>query len=383
MTARIFINYRRDDSAGTAGRLHDRLAQNFGRKNLFMDVDHIPAGIDFVEHINSQVAACDIFLAIVGPNWLDSRDENGDRRLASANDFVAIEIAAALTRDIRVIPVLIDGARMPKASELPEPLMPLVRRNAIELRHSHFGRDAEALVAKIREAAGNGSAGVKRWRTGAVAALGAVLLLAGWIGLRGRGIPISLQWPLQPDTPVAQDHNANAVPSAEATAKAEQAERERLAAIKAEQDRSAKAAADVEAKRKSDEAARLSALKAASESKAAVQPFVAKATDRLGCLPVHAQSDTLRFGILPGTADGVKAIQFTAYSADIAIQETSVQHAEDVAPASRQINRVIARGTASAPIRLEDRVSPLSLVVASYSVREGGINQSLCLEGLK
>jgi TIR domain len=142
----IFINYRRDDSTATAGRLHDRLAQSFGRKNLFMDVDHIPPGVDFVNHLNSQVAACDVFIAVIGPNWLDVRNEKGDRRLHDPDDFVVIEIAAALARDIRVIPVLVDGARMPKGGDLPESLKQLVRRQAIDLRHAHFGRDAEAML---------------------------------------------------------------------------------------------------------------------------------------------------------------------------------------------------------------------------------------------
>ena len=101
MAGKIFINYRRDDSGGTAGRLHDRLAQTFGRKNLFMDVDHIPAGVDFVDYLPSQVAACDVFLAVIGPNWLDAKDDDGRRRFDSPHDFVTIEIAAALARNIR------------------------------------------------------------------------------------------------------------------------------------------------------------------------------------------------------------------------------------------------------------------------------------------
>jgi hypothetical protein len=98
MAGKIFINYRR-----TAGRLHDRLTQTFGRKNLFMDVDHIPAGVDFVDYLPSQVAACDVFLAVIGPNWLDAKDDDGRRRFDSPHDFVTIEIAAALARNIRVI----------------------------------------------------------------------------------------------------------------------------------------------------------------------------------------------------------------------------------------------------------------------------------------
>ena len=120
---RIFINYRRADSIGTAGRLRDRLAQSFGQQNIFMDVDSIPAGVDFVADLNSQVAACSVFLAVIGPNWLDAKDESGARRLDNPDDFVTIEIAAALARDIReisVIPVLVDDARMPRADQLPD-----------------------------------------------------------------------------------------------------------------------------------------------------------------------------------------------------------------------------------------------------------------------
>src|SRR5690349_6266227 len=145
MTDTIFINYRREDSIGSAGRLHDWLAQTFGQQNIFMDVDSIPVGVDFVADLNSQVAACDVVLVVIGPNWLDAKDESGRRRLDNPDDFVAIEIAAALARDIHVIPVLVDGARMPKASELPDPIKPLVRRNAFEMRNAQFRRDADAL----------------------------------------------------------------------------------------------------------------------------------------------------------------------------------------------------------------------------------------------
>src|SRR5215468_2226786 len=139
MAGKIFINYRRDDSIGMAGRLHDRLAQAFGKRNIFMDVDHIPAGVDFVAYLNSQVAGCDVFLALIGPSWLNAKDEQGRLRLNNPDDFVTIEIAAALAREVRVIPVLIEGTRMPKASELPDSLKLLVRRQAVDVRHSQFG----------------------------------------------------------------------------------------------------------------------------------------------------------------------------------------------------------------------------------------------------
>src|SRR5262249_35621285 len=162
MMARIFINYRRADSNAMAGRLHDRLAQTFGRKILFMDIDHVPAGVDFVEYLHSQVAGWRVFRALIGRNWLDAKDDDGRRRLDNPDDFVAIEIAAALSRDIRVIPVLVEGACMPKARDLPESLKPLVRRQAIDLRHDHFGRDSAALAQKIRHVLRVGSVSVTR-----------------------------------------------------------------------------------------------------------------------------------------------------------------------------------------------------------------------------
>src|SRR5262245_45379802 len=156
MSVKVFINYRRDDSIGMAGRLHDRLAQTFGRDNLFMDVDNIPVGRDFADYLNSQVAACDAMLTVVGPNWLTGKDENGQRRLDNPEGFVVIEIGVALARNIPVVPILVDGARMPKASDLPDSIKPLVRRQAVEMRHAHFGKDAEELIARMGEVLGDG-----------------------------------------------------------------------------------------------------------------------------------------------------------------------------------------------------------------------------------
>src|SRR6516225_9652684 len=147
MAGKIFINYRRDDSIAVAGRLHDRLAETFGRDNLFMDVDNIPVGINFEEYLNNQVAQCDAMLSVIGPNWLNAKDETHQRRLDKADDFVAIELAGALARNILVIPVLVDGTRMPMASELPVSLKPFALRNAIQLRNTNFGSDAEQLSA--------------------------------------------------------------------------------------------------------------------------------------------------------------------------------------------------------------------------------------------
>src|SRR5215831_13899411 len=265
MAGKIFINYRRDDSMSTAGRLHDRLAQTFGRKNLFMDVDHVPAGVDFVDYLHKQVAACDVFLATIGPNWLDAKDDSGRRRFDNPDDFVTIEIAAALARNIRVIPVLIDGARTPKAEKLPDSIRPLVRRNAVEVRNSNFGRDAEALANKVGEALkgarpatgrwpflASGAAWLMvpgRWRT--VAGTAMALLLVGWIGLYQLGVPVWVPWAEQPDP--ARADKTKAAADAEAQRKAAEAEQQRLAAIKEEEQRQAKAA-DLEAKLKAAEA---------------------------------------------------------------------------------------------------------------------------------
>jgi hypothetical protein len=152
MAGKIFINYRREDSIAIAGRLRDRLAETFGPDNLFMDVDNIPVGINFEEYLKRQVAACDVVLSVIGPNWLNAKDETDQRRLDKPDDFVAIELAAALARDILVIPVLVDGTRMPKASELPASLKPFALRNAIQVRNTNFGSDAEQLITKMREA---------------------------------------------------------------------------------------------------------------------------------------------------------------------------------------------------------------------------------------
>src|SRR6516165_151782 len=264
MADTIFINYRREDSAATAGRLHDRLVQVFGWKNVFMDVDQIPAGIDFVAHLNNQVAASNVLLVIIGPHWLDVKDEAGQRRLDQPDDFVAIEIEAALSRDIRVIPVLVDGASIPKANELRDSLKPLVRRQAIEVRQPHFGRDVQALIERLREALGD-KGGLARWRGRALAGVAviAVLLLigAGSYVFLGHLVERGVQ---QAELKLEEERKA-----AEADANRKVMD----AAAKAEQDRQAKAAQDAEAKRKADEAEqqRQAAIKAEQDRQAKVE----------------------------------------------------------------------------------------------------------------
>ena len=311
MAGKIFINYRRDDSAATAGRLHDRLAQTFGRKNLFMDVDHIPAGVDFVDYLPSQVAACDVFLAVIGPNWLDAKDDDGRRRFDNPDDFVAIEIAAALARNIRVIPVLVDGARTPKAANLPNSIKPLVRRNAVEVRNSHFGRDAEELTNKVREALADAQPGTGRWlfianatawlmvsgRWRTVAGSSMMLLLVALIGLYQMGVSVWVPWMPTSEQPVVPSGDkAKAASEAEAKLKLAEAEQQRQAKVEAdantkrraaegeqqrlkeEEQRQAKAEADANAKLNAAEAEqqRLAAIKEGEQRQAKTADVEAK-----------------------------------------------------------------------------------------------------------
>jgi formylglycine-generating enzyme required for sulfatase activity len=147
MAAKIFISYRRGDAAGYAGRIHDRLEREF---DLFMDVDAIPLGVNFVNFLCEEVAKCDWLLAIIGSGWLDARDDDGNRRLDNPHDFIRIEIAAALKREIPVIPILLDGARLPKADQLPDDLRQLVLWNGLDVRHASFHTDMDKLVRDLR-----------------------------------------------------------------------------------------------------------------------------------------------------------------------------------------------------------------------------------------
>jgi hypothetical protein len=153
MAAKVFISYRRGDIAGAAGRVSDRLAQEFGRDSLFMDVDSIPLGINFVKALDDEVAKCDVLLAIIGRDWLDARDKDGQRRVDNQHDYVRIEVAAALRRDIPVIPILVDGAQVPKADQLPDNLKDLALRNGLDVRHASFHPDMDKLIRFLKERA--------------------------------------------------------------------------------------------------------------------------------------------------------------------------------------------------------------------------------------
>jgi len=141
---KIFLSYRREDSAGVAGRIYDRLRAHFGDGAVFMDIDSIPFGEDFRKHIDAAVGQCDVILAVIGTKWAGETDAH--RRLDDATDFVRIEIESALKRDIPVIPILIDRTSMPTEAELPRTLAGVTYRNAIEVDQ---GRDFHPHVDRL------------------------------------------------------------------------------------------------------------------------------------------------------------------------------------------------------------------------------------------
>jgi hypothetical protein len=206
LMARIFINYRRDDTQGVAGRLFDYLALKYSRRELFMDVDAMKPGLDFAKQLDTQVSQCHVLLAVIGPHWLDAHDQAGKRRLDNEKDYVRIELGAALKRDIAVIPVLIDGAVMPSEDSLSDDLKPLARRHALELRHTRFNADADAIVHALETVVPRSRMPWKLVAAGvAVVAIAAIAVL--WPKLTARpGAPLpiaSSAKPAQATPPVA------------------------------------------------------------------------------------------------------------------------------------------------------------------------------------
>lgn len=145
----IFISYRRTDQAAFAGRLYDRLAARFGNDQVFMDVDSIEPGLDFLEVLEHRLERCVVLIAVIGKDWLPATDAVGARRLDDPNDFVRLEIESALVRDIRLIPILVDGAQMPRRPELPESIALLSRRNAYSMSNARFGLDVLELLSTL------------------------------------------------------------------------------------------------------------------------------------------------------------------------------------------------------------------------------------------
>jgi hypothetical protein len=148
---RIFMSYRRQDTEFPAGWLYDRLSEHFHRGEVFKDVDAIRLGEDYVAQINRAVGSCDVLLALIGPDWLAITDDTGRRRLDDPADFVRLEIQAALVRKVMVIPILVGGATMPRAEDLPNVIRNLSYRTALELSPRRFDYDVGRLLEVLDE----------------------------------------------------------------------------------------------------------------------------------------------------------------------------------------------------------------------------------------
>ncbi len=179
----VFISYRREDSSGYAGRLFDILSANFGRENTYMDLDTIKGGDDFEAVIEEKISRCDVLLAVIGERWLTITGVNGGRRLDMAGDFVRLEIAKALERKVRVIPVLVGGATMPHRDDLPTDLRPFALHQAMDLRDAHFHADAEQLIDELKKTVSSITSQPRRLKSKRLAlAVSSVLAIAVIVG---------------------------------------------------------------------------------------------------------------------------------------------------------------------------------------------------------
>lgn len=181
----VFISYRREDTQGQARALFQDLVARLGRDAVFMDVDSIALGKDFREVLQERLASCGLMLALIGPDWLEGRDKSGRRRIDNPADFVRLEIVAALKRNIPITPVLLQGAQMPEAEQLPPELAPLAFRNGFELSHSRWDSDVKELIRRLGLGAADDAAAsdgpkpaVSRWPW-VIAAAAVVLAVAG------------------------------------------------------------------------------------------------------------------------------------------------------------------------------------------------------------
>lgn len=219
----IFISYRRDDTEGQAGRLFEDLSDVFGPEMVFMDVAGIQPGIDFRRAIEQQTASCGVLLALIGRNWLTITNADGKRRLDDLNDVVRFETASALRRDIPVIPVLVQGSRMPRPEDLPDDLKELAFRNSVEITHARWDSDVQLLItalqsyvprtvstpmegavrsqgtSEIRSSAAESSAsqrpahGKSKWGVGVIALLVMIVIGGGWMAYDRRQADPSAQ----------------------------------------------------------------------------------------------------------------------------------------------------------------------------------------------
>lgn len=179
---RVFLSYRRGDAGGYAGRLTDVLLQCLGKRSVFQDVTAISPGEDYTLAIDRALADCDAALVVIGPGWLTAASPEGTRRLFEPGDYVRLELARMLRRDIRVIPVLVGGAGMPKAAELPDDLQALAQRQARELHDETWREDVDGLIRSLRGEPAVPASRRRRWLVPGIAAAALLGLGAGaWL----------------------------------------------------------------------------------------------------------------------------------------------------------------------------------------------------------
>lgn len=276
----IFISYRRSDAEGWAGRLSDSLKAELGRVNIFRDIDDIPPGVEFDTYIADAVGSCEVLIALIGPHWLTVTEKSGRRRLDDPRDFIRLEIATALNRNVRVIPALVGNAQIPAKEELPEDVQALARRQAYELSDNRWADDCRKLASVLKPLTK---------RTGrfnaSVAAVGfaIALLIAGGYGVK--------LW---------RDHQSEiARQEAEAKAKTDQ---ERIAQeTAAREEAEKKRLAQKEVERKTASAWKAAVVQAENASGAASQSAASAAK--------YASDATIYFGRVstaPAAAEGYR-----------------------------------------------------------------------------
>jgi hypothetical protein len=240
--AKVFITYRRTDSGSLVGRLYDRLVARYGRRNVYKDVDNIPPGANFADHIRASLKQCVVQLVIVGPQWADVRTPDGQRRLDDPTDWVRVEIETGLSLGLTVIPVLLGGGQMPGASDLPESLRPFAQLNALMVRDDpDFTDGLRRVTAAIDRtfatrvvAGGGGIMQLLRWRLWILrrqlAAIGIAMLLLTLFGV----LLVTAAQSSNPET-VAQIVNATNAAVAAKTAAASATEAAQTAVVVAAQ----------------------------------------------------------------------------------------------------------------------------------------------------
>jgi TIR domain len=176
---RVFLSYRRRDAGAYAGRLADVLLQRLGPRSVFQDVTAISPGQDFTVAIDRALAESDVALVLIGPDWLKAATPQGTRRLLEVDDYVRLELARALQRDIRVIPVLVGGARLPAAAELPDDLRGVAQRQAVELHDETWHQDVDGLIRSLRGQPAVPAGRRRRWLVAGTALAALLALGAG------------------------------------------------------------------------------------------------------------------------------------------------------------------------------------------------------------